>query len=224
MFFSPGSKRTLHYWKRKSVVAVLAWIVMFCPSIVLPDTFLNSEKNAVKVEWTIPGTATDHYKIEIKKTEADEEGAFPTTSYHYTKQNSYDLALDEGYSYSVRVQSVDSYGVLSDYSEAEVFTLKNASKSNTSSQSTPDDFSISENFPNLFNSSTMISFSLPYETAVKLIIYNIAGQKVAEPLNMRLASGFHTYTWHPGNLPSGTYFYTMVTDSYTQSKKMLYLK
>ena len=224
MYFSPGSKRTLHYWKRKSVVAVLAWIVLFCPGAVLSDTSINSEKNVVKVEWAIPKTDTDHYKIEINKTDSDAEATFPSTTYQYTRQNSYDLIIDEGFCYSVRVQAVDSHGVSSDYSDASVFMLENASKSTSSLQSAPTDFSITENYPNPFNSSTMISFSLPYETAVKLVIYNITGQKVAEPLNMRLASGFHTYSWHPDSLPSGTYFYSLVTDSYAQTKKMLYLK
>jgi len=89
---------------------------------------------------------------------------------------------------------------------------------------TPVEFSLKQNYPNPFNPSTTITFELPEKTAVRLDIYNILGEKVAELLNAELQSGRHSLTWNASGVPSGVYVYRIQAGEFTSSKKMILLK
>ena len=85
------------------------------------------------------------------------------------------------------------------------------------------------NYPNPFNPTTNIEFSLKEAGKVELVIYNIAGQKVKILVNGEMEANTHRITWNGkderGNtVSSGTYFYRLQTSEYTKTKKMLMLK
>lgn len=86
------------------------------------------------------------------------------------------------------------------------------------------DYSLSQNFPNPFNPTTEINFSIPKETKVKIDIYNVLGQKVITLLDRKIKQGSHSITFNAKNLSSGAYFYRLTTDDFVQTKKMLLLK
>ncbi len=86
------------------------------------------------------------------------------------------------------------------------------------------DYSLSQNFPNPFNPTTEINFSLPNETKVTIDIYNVLGQKVLTLLDRKIKQGSHSITFDAKNLASGAYFYRLTTDDFVQTKKMLLLK
>ncbi|KAA3603935.1 MAG: T9SS C-terminal target domain-containing protein [Calditrichaeota bacterium] len=86
------------------------------------------------------------------------------------------------------------------------------------------DYSLSQNFPNPFNPTTEINFSLPNETKVTIDIYNVLGQKVLTLLDRKIKQGSHSITFDAKNLSSGAYFYRLTTDDFVQTKKMLLLK
>ncbi len=94
----------------------------------------------------------------------------------------------------------------------------------------PSEFRLFEAFPNPFNPTTNLSFSLPKESSVTLEIFNILGMRVRTlAAGMRMGSGYHTMTWNgrddAGNtLPSGMYIYRISAGSYTASKKMMMMK
>ncbi len=85
------------------------------------------------------------------------------------------------------------------------------------------------NYPNPFNPTTNIEFSLKKAGRVELVVYNITGQKVRTLVNEEMDADHHMITWNGkddrGNtVSSGTYFYRLQTSEYTQTKKMLMLK
>lgn len=87
---------------------------------------------------------------------------------------------------------------------------------------TPDDYSLAQNYPNPFNPSTRIKFYLKEEGKVKLDVYNIIGQKVAELVNQELPSGFHEIEFNASDLASGIYIYRLnVGNKFTSVKKMI---
>jgi len=93
----------------------------------------------------------------------------------------------------------------------------------------PSSFSLSQNHPNPFNSETVIEYSLPRETDVKIAIYNILGQKVKTLLDQKQDTGYKRVIWDGKNekgkvVSSGIYFYRMETKEFVQTKKMLFLK
>ncbi|MCD4665979.1 MAG: T9SS type A sorting domain-containing protein [Bacteroidales bacterium] len=84
-------------------------------------------------------------------------------------------------------------------------------------------------FPNPFNPTTTISFSIPKESHAELSIYNIKGQKVKTLLNESAVIGKHTVSWngkdeYGNSLSSGIYFYKLKSGVYTTTKKMILLK
>lgn len=93
----------------------------------------------------------------------------------------------------------------------------------------PDGFFLSDNYPNPFNSQTIIKYDLPKASNVQITIYNILGQRVNNLVNGERPAGFHQVTWDGDNVQgktvaSGVYFYRIKAEGFTKSKKMVLLK
>jgi hypothetical protein len=89
---------------------------------------------------------------------------------------------------------------------------------------TPTGFELSQNYPNPFNPSTTIRYTLPQAGNVSLKVYNALGQEVATLVNGHQVAKNYEATFDGSNLASGIYFYTLRTDNFTQSKKMILVK
>jgi hypothetical protein len=90
--------------------------------------------------------------------------------------------------------------------------------------STPSAYALEQNFPNPFNPSTKINYSLPVEGFVTLDIYNSIGQKVATLVNETKTAGTYAVDFNASNLTSGIYFYKISSGNFTETKKMILLK
>ncbi|MCP4705370.1 MAG: T9SS type A sorting domain-containing protein [candidate division Zixibacteria bacterium] len=93
----------------------------------------------------------------------------------------------------------------------------------------PNDFTLNQNFPNPFNPSTVIQFSLPRLSKVEIEVYNILGQTVRNLVNEEKPAGQYQVIWNGLDnsgkaVSSGMYFYKINTDSFSSSKKMILLK
>ena len=88
----------------------------------------------------------------------------------------------------------------------------------------PIKFELFPNYPNPFNPTTKISFSLPQSSNVTLKVFNTLGEEVAELVNGYMGSGNHSVDFNASNLSSGVYFYTLQTYGFVQSKKMILMK
>lgn len=85
-------------------------------------------------------------------------------------------------------------------------------------------YELSQNYPNPFNPETNINFSIPVSSQVSLKIYNVNGQEVAALVNERLNAGSYKVDWNAVNFTSGIYYYTIKTEGFIQTKKMLLIK
>jgi hypothetical protein len=88
----------------------------------------------------------------------------------------------------------------------------------------PQKYALSQNFPNPFNPSTEIRFSIVKGEHTSFRIYNLIGEEVARLVNEVLPAGNYSVEWNAGNVPSGIYIYTITTDSFNDTKKMILLK
>ena len=90
------------------------------------------------------------------------------------------------------------------------------------------DFHLYQNYPNPFNPSTVIKYSLPGASNVKLVVYNILGKEITTLVNGFQNAGTHAVEFYPsridGGLPSGIYFYRIETKNWFAVKKLVYLK
>ena len=85
---------------------------------------------------------------------------------------------------------------------------------------TPIDYELSQNYPNPFNPSTTIRFSLAQSGNVKLTVYNLLGEQVAELVNGLKEGGVHTINFSASELNSGIYFYKLESGDFLKVKKM----
>lgn len=97
------------------------------------------------------------------------------------------------------------------------------------SSSLPFTFSLGQNYPNPFNPTTSISYSLPRASMVCLTVVNILGQEVVTLQDSHASAGQHSVVWDGVDrtgepVASGVYFYRLVADSLTATRKMLLLK
>jgi len=88
----------------------------------------------------------------------------------------------------------------------------------------PDQYNLLQNYPNPFNPSTKIRLIIPEAGNVKLAVYNLLGEKVAEVLNQEMNSGTFEVIFDGSNLSSGVYFYTIKANNFLASKKMILIK
>jgi hypothetical protein len=73
----------------------------------------------------------------------------------------------------------------------------------------PTEFLLKQNFPNPFNPSTTVQYSLPVRSHVRLTIYNLVGQIVAELINQEQGAGYHQLVWNAERISSGIYLYRL---------------
>jgi len=96
-------------------------------------------------------------------------------------------------------------------------------------ENTPHLFLLKPPYPNPFNASTTISFTLPASGFTQLVIYNIAGQKVRELIAETMTAGIHNVMWDGrddgGNLlSSGVYISRLSTGKLVTHNRMLFMK
>lgn len=95
---------------------------------------------------------------------------------------------------------------------------------NISSGIIPESYSLSQNYPNPFNPSTIIKYGIANNSFVTLKVFDLLGKEIAVLVNEKKTAGYYETEFRAENIPSGVYFYTLKTDSYTETKKMIFLK
>jgi len=135
-----------------------------------------------------------------------------------------DVQNDRDYYY--KITAVDINQNESEFSE----TVSILFTDNGDNLSEPISFSLSQNFPNPFNPSTVIKYSIPQNTEYNsapqttLKIYDILGREVATLVNNQQKSGNYEVNFNAKDLSSGIYYYRLKSGSFSESKKMILLK
>ena len=88
----------------------------------------------------------------------------------------------------------------------------------------PTIFNISEIYPNPFNASARISYSIPSISNIQVSVFNILGQEIVTLLDSEQLPGYYSITWNAGNVPSGFYIIRLENNINTISKKVLLVK
>ncbi|MCZ7608824.1 MAG: T9SS type A sorting domain-containing protein [Ignavibacterium sp.] len=119
--------------------------------------------------------------------------------------------------YSYRLKQIDFNG---DFEYSKIINIE---------VTAPVEFSLAQNFPNPFNPSTKITFGLAIDSKVKLSVYNLLGEQVAELLNSNFSAGTHNVSFDASNLNSGVYFYRLDANgidgqNFSSIKKMILAK
>jgi hypothetical protein len=208
-----------NYWFNGfSVSGVNADIVYaFVTTPVELTSFTAAVKNnSVLLKWqTATETNNKGFSIERKTSSSDwasigfTNGAGTVTSIREYTFSDNDIPAGNIY---YRLKQIDLDGTYKYSSEININTTA------------PREFSLEQNYPNPFNPSTVISYSIPKDGNVKILIYNTTGQLVKELANGLQTAGVHKIKLDASMLSSGVYFYTVETNGNRLIKKMALIK
>lgn len=176
----------------------------------------NHINGNVELQWKT-ATEKNNNGFDVERKSANSEfvkvgfvkGKGTTTDlsvYSFTDKN-----IKENYSY--RLKQIDFDG-----------TFAYSNEVNVAGSTLPTTFTLGQNFPNPFNPSTSISYSLPKAGVVTLAIFNTLGQKVKEVVNGFQEVGNYTVAINVSDLSSGNYIYNLSLNGQSINKKMLLLK
>ncbi len=87
-----------------------------------------------------------------------------------------------------------------------------------------NEFTLFDNYPNPFNPTTQISFSISEKSQIKLKVFDVLGREITLLADGVFEAGKYEFSFDASNLPSGVYFYNLTTASGSISKKMLLVK
>ena len=88
----------------------------------------------------------------------------------------------------------------------------------------PQKYSLYQSYPNPFNPSTTIKYSVPKQSDVTIKVYDVMGSEVATLVNEEKEIGVYKINFNGSNLANGIYFYQIQAGEYIQAKKMILLK
>ncbi len=126
----------------------------------------------------------------------------------------------------IRLQDITGREINTNIKSGEAITISNPKidKLMVEGKLLPDKYSLEQNFPNPFNPTTTIRFSLPKEVRVNLSLYNILGEKVKELKNEVMKPGNYVVNFNANALASGVYFYRIKAGDFVSTKKMILLR
>lgn len=102
--------------------------------------------------------------------------------------------------------------------------MQNPTAIGNNNNGVPALFRLYQNYPNPFNPSTVIMFDMPKDGYASLKVYNTIGQEVASLIDGNIKAGVYEKVFNASNLPSGVYFYKLVTDNFSDVRKMSLVK
>lgn len=100
----------------------------------------------------------------------------------------------------------------------------NVGATGVSGNETPVKFELSQNYPNPFNPTTKIQYSLAKQTDVRIVVFDALGKQVSEMIKNDVPQGSYSVDFNGTRLTSGIYFYRIITNEFTDTKKMMLVK
>lgn len=173
--------------------------------------------NNVTLHWTTV-SEQNNLGFDIERAYADaewEKAGFVPGKGTTTEISSYQF-VDENLSagkYNYRIKQIDFNGSYSYYN------LENEVEVNI-----PLEFDLAQNFPNPFNPTTLIKYSIASPVNVVLKVYDVLGKEAAVLVNERKEAGSYEIEFSAKSFGSGVYFYTIEAGNYKSAKKMMILK
>ncbi|MCB0278041.1 MAG: right-handed parallel beta-helix repeat-containing protein [Calditrichaeota bacterium] len=190
----------------------------------IKNTFNSSDLKAIGSEFeVIAESGLGEMQIRLNYSDAELNELRSRTSnfderkiglYHYRNER-WEFVGGEGKSNSVITTSEDGGRFAVFYDENHVFF--------------PEKIELAQNYPNPFNPSTTIRFGVPEKQQVRVIVFNLLGQKIKTLINKTLPAGYHDAVWDGRNeqgqaVSSGIYLYQIQSGNHAVSKRMVLIK
>jgi len=177
-------------------------------------------ENGIKLNWRTE-TEVSNYGFEIERALSDSQnliwGKIGFVEGHGNSNspkeyNFIDSEINSTGTSSYRLKQIDNDG---SYEFSKTIEVNFGS---------PINFELSQNYPNPFNPSTTISFNLHKSGVVTLRVYNLMGEEIKTLVEGYREAGIYTINFNAEGHPSRMYLYRLSTNSFTETKKMLFMK
>jgi len=176
----------------------------------------NVDKNIVALYWNT-SAEINNYGFEIERESFNDQWikvAFvkgngttnETSNYSFTEK------LTTG-KYHYRLKQIDYNG------NYEYFDLADEVRVGL-----PQKIELSQNYPNPFNPSTKIYYTIPNNEHITLKVYDITGRSVKTLVNGSQSAGYYEINFDASDLPGGVYFYSLVSEGFRSTKRMVLIK
>jgi Peptidase family M28/Secretion system C-terminal sorting domain len=200
-----------------ATVATLANMEEIVP-VELVSFFATLNNNSILLEWTT-ASELNNKGFEIERSvdsKVFQQIGFVQGNGTTSESNNYtfsdNISLINSNILQYRLKQIDYDGTI-EYSKVLNVEINS-----------PVEFSLSQNYPNPFNPMTKIQFQLAKDSYTMLRVYDYLGREVSTVVNEFKPAGTYEYNFDASFLPSGTYFYTLNTNGFTFTKKMLLIK
>jgi photosystem II stability/assembly factor-like uncharacterized protein len=219
---------TVYYWRvcAAGSDSISAWsrVGTFLTKLadLIPTTPVNGATDvplSTSLQWE-PVVGRGWYHVQLStdtsfSTKIADNSFFSATLYPVSG-----LSNNTKYFWRVAAVTVSESGP---WCALQTFTTTH-STSVSKNEAMPKEYALANNYPNPFNPSTTISFSLPKGGFVTLIIMDALGRQTAVIVNEELIPGYYSYQWNASEMPSGVYFYRLKAGAYSATKRLLLLK
>ncbi len=209
-----------NYYKYPALPPVMSWKDNIIPNI--PSNLRFEEISGKKyLKWDSPSVPSDGdtvYKYVVYSFTLDDglNTDDAKNIYSFAQDTLLKLSSTSDTSKFFIVTALDREGNESENSD--VFPARAAIVS------IPEQYELKQNHPNPFNVNTTIEFSIPQTTDVQLQIFNVMGKKVFIKQYTNLIPGGYSINFDASDLVSGIYFYRIITNTFTETKKMTLIK
>ena len=170
----------------------------------------NENLNVSEIKSTNPDFSVDQSSLTLA----------PET-YDYVKISFTSQSVEGTFTTTIQITNNDPD---EGYIEVPVTVHVSGSTSFTEPVQIAHHFGLYQNFPNPFNPTTVIRYSLQKPDMVRLTVFNARGQKIRNLVNTRQKAGDYEISFDGSGLPNGVYFYRLQTNTFMQTRKMILLK
>lgn len=219
-----GSSWRMYYYTANWAIGLATTTVL---DEILPVELLSfnavSSNDVIRLSFsTASETDNDHFEI-WKSENADDESALLTSissqgnsasEHHYEYV---DRAVEAGRTYWYYLADVDINGNRTEHRSQTI------SATAASSSGVPTEYILTA-YPNPFNPTTTISFTLPEAGAAQVAVYDLTGREVAQLVSESLSSGQHDATFDASGLPSGIYLVRLQAGAIQLTQKVALVK
>ncbi len=190
------------------------------PVLISPPNYTFGASYSPDLQWQNISGADSFYVMVALDTNFTNIVYSTTTPINHQQMPLGIVVINVAYYWKVRASN--SFGA-GPYSLRWVF-LKEATAVSNTEENTPKFFKLSNNYPNPFNPNTVLSYQLPVAGFISLKVYDAIGNEVQTLVNEKQNAGSYSVNFNAASLPSGIYFYKLVTDKFSETKKMILIK
>jgi hypothetical protein len=186
---------------------------------VVPNTV-----NYEQAEYTVYSNG-DSTKLNVNQKNPANEGWYDLGTYYFEKGNKKVLKISNENMPDGKYITADAAMIMINRKKSpDVVVTSVEEGSNIEDIKAEEKIVLKPNYPNPFNSETIIEYAVPYTTNVKLKVFNVLGEEVRVLVNDTKAPGIYRQKFKTENLPSGVYFYSLKAGGELETKKMLYIR